>query len=102
MAECFTEKTAATVYCVSRDKDYSEFCRDLKARAALSKATITDGSKHQCVDMGYCRIHVVNHKFPDGHKTNECWIANRRGQTLAAGRNVTNSQVAAFILRKFW
>ena len=102
MAENFIEKTAATIYCVHREKDCKVLVAELKNKARESKATITDGSRHQCLDMGYCRVHVVTHKWPDGRKTNECLVANRRGETMAAGRNVANSQVAAFILRKFW
>ena len=102
MAEAFTARETATAYCVTRSKDYKDLGDILKLKTAEGKVTIVDGSRHQCVDLGYCRIHVVTHKWPDGHKANECWVANRRGETMVTGRNVSNSQVADFILRKFW
>ena len=102
MAETFTAREVATAYCGTRSKDYKDFCNILKIKTSEGKVTIEDGSRHQCVDLGYCRIHVIVHKWPDGSKTNECWVANRRGETMVAGRNVANSQVADFILRKFW
>ena len=104
MNKTFTDALQASAYCKGRDGDYQQLLRDMKARKDLvpSLATVLNGIKHETIDMGYCRIHTLVRKFHDGHRTNECWIANKRGETMAAGRNVTFGQVSEFILRKFW
>ena len=94
----FDTAIAASVYCLGRSKEQGELFATIKDRIKNSlTVTVVNGTKHQMLDIGYCRIHITKTK-----DVQECWISGTNGQTKVCGRNVSWAQVLAFILKTFW
>jgi hypothetical protein len=97
MCTTFENPAHCTSYCYDRSQDLRKLREDLKA--AHKGHTETDTLKHCVTDLGYCRVHV---QVDRNGNHQEVWICDKLGQTKVSGRNISVSQVLAYILRVYW